>query len=275
MGGTRGVDGAHVDDPGDADLKSYFDTIPHEELMERVSRKVSDGRVLKLIESLLKAGVMESMKGWQPTEKGTPQGAVVSPLLANIYLDPLDWKMEQGGRKMARYADDFVILCESETEALAALEEVKRWTQENGLTLHPEKTRIVDANQRGGFDFLGYHFERGKKWPRKKSMGKFKDAIREKTRRSRGLSMRMICGELNRTLRGWFGYFKHSNPITFEMLDGYIRKRLRNILRRRNGMKGYGQGLDHQRWPNTYFTGQGLMSLAQAFDAARQSRSRA
>ena len=259
----------------DADLKSYFDNIPHGGLMERVSRKISDGRVLSLIESLLKAGVMESMKGWQPTEKGTPQGAVVSPLLANIYLDPLDWKMEQEGKKIVRYADDFVILCKSETEAHAALEEVKRWAEGNGLTLHPEKTRIVDASQRGGFDFLGYHFERGQKWPRKKSMDKLKDAIRGKTRRRNGRSMKAICGDLSRTLRGWFEYFKHCNPFTFERIDCYIRGRLRSILRKRNGMKGRGRGKDHHRWPNTYFTAQGMMSLVQAFEAASQSRCRA
>jgi len=258
----------------DADLKSYFDTIPHKALMERVSRKLSDGRILSLIESLLKAGVMESIKGWQPTERGAPQGAVVSPLLANIYLDPLDWKIAQAGRDMVRYADDFVILCKSEAEAHEALEEVKRWVEENGLTLHPEKTRIVDASQRGGFDFLGYHFERDLKWPRKKSMDKFKDTIRAKTGRSNGRSLRMISRDLNRTLRGWFEYFKHSNLLTFETVDGYIRGRLRSILRKRNGKEGRGRGVDHHRWPNTYFTALGLMSLVQAYEAARQPRCR-
>ena len=258
----------------DADLKSYFDTIPHGALMERVSQKISDGRVLTLIESLLKAGVMDSVKGWQPTGKGTPQGAVVSPLLANIYLDPLDWKMEQGGWKMVRYADDLVILCTSETQAHAALEEVKGWVQENALTLHPEKTRIVDMKQKGGFDFLGYHFEGDQKWPRKKSMDKLKDTIRAKTRRNNGQSLRRISRELNRTLRGWFEYFKHSKRGTFETVDGYIRGRLRSILRKRDGRKGRGQGPDHQRWPNTYFSAEGLMSLIQAFDAACQSRCR-
>jgi RNA-directed DNA polymerase len=259
----------------DADIKSCFDTIPHEALMERVSRKISDGRILSLVKSLLKAGVMESIKGWQPTERGTPQGAVVSPLLANIYLDPLDWKIAQAGREMVRYADDFVILCTSEEQAQAALQEVRQWVEENGLTLHPEKTRIVDASQRGGFDFLGYHFERSQKWPRKKSMDKFKDTIRAKTGRSNGHSMKAICRDLNRTLRGWFEYFKHSNRITFESVDKYIRGRLRSILRRRNGMRGRGRGRDHQRWRNTYFTAQGLISLVQAYEAERQSRCRA
>lgn len=259
----------------DADLKSYFDTIPHGRLMERVSQKIGDGRVLALIEAMLKAGVMESVKGWQPTEAGTPQGAVVSPLLANIYLDPLDWKMVHEGKEMVRYADDFVILCQSEAEAIEALEGVKQWVKENGLTLHPEKTRIVDASQKGGFDFLGYHFERGKRWPRKKSMDKLKDAIRSKTGRSDGRSLPMICSDLNRTLGGWFEYFKHSHRTSFEGIDKYVRGRLRSILRRRNGMRGRGRGQDHQRWRNTYFTAQGLISLVQAFDAAGQSRCRA
>lgn len=258
----------------DADLKSYFDTIPHGKLMERVGQKIGDGRVLALIERLLKAGVMESVKGWTPTERGTPQGAVVSPLLANIYLDPLDWKLAQGGWEMVRYADDFVILCKSKTEAESALETVRRWVEENGMSLHPEKTRMVDANQPGGFDFLGYHFERGQKWPRKKSMAGFKDKIRSKTRRNDGRSMRAICRDLNKTLRGWFEYFKHSKRTAFVSVDGYIRGRLRSILRRRMGRKGKGGGPDHQRWPNNSFTAEGLMSLVQAHAAACQSRHR-
>ena len=200
----------------DADLKSYFDTIPHKELMERVRRKISDGRILSLIESLLKAGVMESIEGWQPTEKGTPQAAVISPLLANIYLDPLDWKIAQQGREMVRYADDFVILCKSEAEAHEALEEVKRWVEENGLTLHPEKTRIVDATQRGGFDFLGYHFERGQKWPRNKSMDKLKDAIRGKTGRSAGRSLGRIR---NFVCRASFALFLDCSFLGFSELN--------------------------------------------------------
>ena len=199
---------------------------------------------------------------------------MVSPLLANLYLDPLDWKMAKEGMEMMRYADDFVILCKSETQAHAALEEVKQWVQENGLTLHPVKTRIVDMSQQGGFDFLGYHFERGWKWPRKKSMDKLRERIRTKSRRNNGRAMREICHDLNRTLRGWFEYFKHSTRRTFEKVDKYTRGRLRSILRKRNGMKGRGRGLDHHRWPNAYFTAQNLMSLLQAYDAVRQSRCR-
>jgi RNA-directed DNA polymerase len=255
----------------DADLKSYFDTIPQGRLMERVGEKIADGRVLKLIETMLKSGVMDAIKGWQPTENGTPQGAVITPLLSNIYLNPLDWQMAKEGYEMVRYADDFIILCKSESQAQAALETVREWVNREGLTLHPEKTRIVEASQPGGFDFLGYHFERGMKWPRKKSMARFKDTIRSKTRRSQGRSMTEICRDLNRTLRGWFEYYKHSKASAFETVDGYIRGRLRSILRRRTGREGKGQGRDHQKWPNAYFTAVGLFSLKQAHRAACQS----
>ena len=146
----------------DADLKSYFDTIPHEQLMERVREKVSDGRVLKLLEAYLTQKVLETTKSWTP-EGGTPQGAVISPLLSNLYLDPLDQQMAEQGSEMVRYADDFIILCRSQGEAAAVLEQVRQWAEQAGLRLHPVKTRIVDATRKGGFDFLGYHFERGMK----------------------------------------------------------------------------------------------------------------
>lgn len=255
----------------DADLKSYFDTIPQERLMDRVREKIADGRVLRLLEQMLQAGVMDSVKGWQPSEQGTPQGAVVSPLLSNIYLDGLDWQMAEGGFEMVRYADDFIVLCSSQQQAQEALERVRRWVEENGLSLHPVKTRLVDASQAGGFDFLGYHFERGMKWPRKKSMDKLKDTIRSKTRRTDGRSLKAICEDLNRTLRGWFGYFKHSKANTFESVDGYTRGRLRSILRKRMAKSGHGRGFDHHRWPNAYFSTMGLFSLRQAHQVACQS----
>jgi RNA-directed DNA polymerase len=255
----------------DADLKAYFDTIPQERLMDRIREKIADGKVLKLLEQMLQAGVMDSAKGWQPTEQGTPQGAVISPLLSNIYLDGLDWQMAKGGFEMVRYADDFIVLCSSQEQAQEALEQVRRWVDENGLTLHPIKTRLVDASQAGGFDFLGYHFERGMKWPRKKSMDKLKDTIREKTRRTDGRSLRIICEDLNRTLRGWFEYFKHSKENVFEAIDGYTRGRLRSILRKRMAKRGRGCGKDHQRWPNAYFNTMGLFSLRQAYLVARRS----
>jgi RNA-directed DNA polymerase len=191
----------------DADLKSYFDTIPQEPLLERVAEKIADGRVLDLVRAFLRQGIMEGMKTWTPTG-GTPQGAVISPLLSNLYLNPLDHLMAQQGMEMVRYADDFVILCRSEAEAKEALERVKEWAEQAGLVLHPVKTRIVDATQAGGFDFLGYNFAQGQKRPREKSHKKFKDAIRAKTRRNHGHSLHRIIEDTNRTLRGWFGYFK-------------------------------------------------------------------
>jgi RNA-directed DNA polymerase len=255
----------------DADLKSYFDTIPHERLMDRVAEKVADGKVLSLVEGMLQAGVMDTVEGWQANKQGSPQGAVISPLLSNIYLNGLDWKMAREGFEMVRYADDFVVLCANQQEAQKALEEISHWVEENGLKLHPTKTRIVDASQRGGFDFLGYHFERGKKWPRKKSLDKLKHAVRSKTRRSNGRCMKAICADLNLTLKGWFGYFQHSVPHVLESIDGYVRGRMRSILRRRMKRKGRAKGKDHYRWPNTYFSAMGLFSLKQAHTAACRS----
>ena len=255
----------------DADLKSYFDTIPHERLMEQVGDKIADGKVLTLIEGMLQAGVMDSVAGWQATGQGSPQGAVISPLLSNIYLNGLDWKMARKGFEMVRYADDFVVLCSSQEEAQKALEQISQWVEENGLKLHPTKTRLVDASQRGGFDFLGYHFERAKKWPRKKSLNKLKEAIRRKTRRNNGRSMKAICEDLNLTMKGWFEYFKHSAPHVLESIDGYVRGRLRSILRRQTKRKGRARGVDQHRWPNNHFSAVGLFSLKQAHAAARRS----
>jgi len=247
----------------DADLKSYFDSIPHEPLLRRVQEKVSDGRVIKLLRDYLEQGIMEGLTNWTPTE-GTPQGAVISPLLSNIYLDPLDHLLGSRGVEMVRYADDFVILCHTEAEARQALSWVQDWTNSNGLSLHPEKTRIVDATIRGGFDFLGYHFERGYKWPRAKSIKKMRDTIRQKTRRTNGQALTVIIKDVNQTLRGWFDYFKHSQKNTLERQDSWVRMRLRSILRKRQHRRGRGRGADHQRWPNAYFATHRLYSLVTA-----------
>lgn len=255
----------------DADLKAYFDTIPKDRLMSRVKERIADTRVLTLIRSYLDQGVMEELTLHEPAERGTPQGAVISPLLANIYLDPLDHLLAANGVQMVRYADDFILLCRSEDEAKAALTHVQTWVSENGLTLHPEKTHIVDATQPGGFDFLGYHFERGYKWPRRKAIVRLKDKVRELTPRTSGKSMEETITKLNDTLRGWFGYFQDSHRTTFPELDSYIRGRLRSILRKRAGKRGRGRGIDHQQWQNHYFTELGLFSLTQAHAAARQS----
>jgi RNA-directed DNA polymerase len=257
----------------DADLKSYFDTIPHAGLMARVEGKVADGKVLGLVAAYLTAKVMETAQGWVP-EEGTPQGAVISPLLSNLYLDPLDHLLARQRYEMVRYADDFVILCRSEAEAREALAQVQIWTASVGLQLHPLKTRIVDARQPGGFDFLGYHFERGYRWPRQKSLDKLKDALRAKTRRTHGHSLQAIIATVNRTLRGWFAYYQHSHFTTFSRLDGWVRMRLRSILRKRRGREGHGRGRDHQLWPNAFFAERGLFSLVMAHALACQSSRR-
>ena len=257
----------------DADLKSYFDTIPHDLLMARLREKIADSAVLALVESFLRQRVLDGMAGWAP-ETGTPQGAVLSPLLSNIYLDPLDHLMADHHIKMVRYADDFVLLCQTEGEALRALVLVQTWTTQVGLTLHPTKTRIVEASAPGGFDFLGYHFELGTRRPQSKSLKKLKDTIRSKTQRTRGQSLSAIISDLNRTLIGWFEYFKHSHRSTFGPLDSWIRMRLRSILRRRRGKSGRGHGFDHFRWPNAFFAARGLFFLTAAHAAACQSARR-
>ena len=261
----------------DADLKGYFDTIPHDRLMERVRARIADGRVLDLIESFLRANVHETAgeeeSGPDPDE-GTPQGAVISPLLSNIYLDPLDHLMAERGVEMVRYADDFVILCRSEQDARAALAMVEEWVRKHGLTLHPEKTRVVDAGSGDGFDFLGYRFQHGRHWPSKKSQRRLKDAVRTMTGRMNGQSLRTTIAELNPVLRGWFEYFKHCRPWRYRWLDGWVRMRLRSILRHHNKGRGAGRGWDHRRWPNRFFAEHGLYSMSAAHVAARQSARR-
>lgn len=253
----------------DADLKSYFDTIPHERLMEQVQKHVADGRVLKLIRAFLEAKIMEQSAQWTPTA-GTPQGAVLSPLLSNIYLNPLDHQMASAGYQMVRYADDFVILCQTKEQAQSALEAVAAWTAQAGLVLHPHKTRIVDSRTEP-FEFLGYRFDRGRRFPGNKSLAKLRETIRQKTRRTDGRSLPTIIADVNRTMRGWFGYFKHSYRTTFPSVDGWVRGRLRSLLRKRQKRRGKGRGKDHQRWPNSYFADQGLYTLTGAFVRECQS----
>jgi RNA-directed DNA polymerase len=254
----------------DADLKSYFDSIPHDRLMARLETKIADGSLLRLIERFLKADILDEASRWTP-EAGAPQGAVLSPLLSNIYLDPLDHLLAERGFEMVRYADDFVILCRTAEDAQRALETVRQWVADNGLSLHPSKTRIVDVRSES-FDFLGYTFRGQHHWPRDKSQMKLKDSLRRKTPRTTGHSLQFVIWEVNQTLRGWFAYFQHSSYRTvFERHDRWLRGRLRSILRKRSGRQGRGRGKDHQRWPNRFFAEQGLFSLATAHAAAVQS----
>ena len=258
----------------DADVQKYFDSIPKDKLMDRVRARIADGKTLDVVQAFLDQAIMEECKSWTPT-KGTPAGAVLSPLLANIYLHDLDELMTSKGYQMVRYADDFVTLCSTEEEAQKALGEVKQWMKENGLELHPDKTHIGNCTNAGeGFEFLGYRFECGRRTVRKTSMKKLRDTIRKRTKRTVGQSMESVIESLNSTLIGWFGYFKHANKWTFKEVDGFVRRRLRAILRKQDKRPGIGRCLkDHKQWPNSFFAKQGLFTMREAH-AVLASRSR-
>jgi RNA-directed DNA polymerase len=264
----------------DADLKGYFASIPHERLLAAVGLKIADGRIIALIRHMLKAGIMEGLTLSEP-DAGTPQGGVISPLLANIYLDGLDHLMAQHGHMMERYADDFVILCRTSEEATQALGLVQTWTAEAGLVLHPTKTRNVDMQQHGAhLDFLGFRFQRhhGKdggdrflRLVRPKSLDRIKDAIRELTPRNMGHGMHETIRKLNQTLRGWSGYFRAAILNIHQDLDKFTRRRLRSQLCKAHRMHCWGNGTAHQRWPNAYFGELGLFSLENAHCSHPQS----
>ena len=274
----------------DVDIKGYFDSIPHQRLMELVAERIADGRVLALIESFLKQGIMEGMGQIEPEEReeGTPQGGVISPLLANIYLNPLDHLMSRSGYETVRYADDMVILCHSAEAAENALATLREWSAQAGLELHPQKTRVVDMGQPqahfelpASFSFqlgwlsrcarlLGYRFWHGKtsgrirRFIRPKSEKKFREAIKPFTRRTSGQSMSAMAQKLRPRLQGFYNYFKHARASSLVEMDRWIRVRLRSILRKRAGRRGKGRGLDHHRWPNSYFASLGLFNLEAA-----------
>jgi RNA-directed DNA polymerase len=251
----------------DADIQGYFDTIPHAPLMTMIRQRVADGRVRELVQQFLEQDVMEDAAQWTP-EAGSPQGAVISPLLSNIYLDPLDHYMASQGIEMVRYADDLVLLCRDESQARHALETLRDWMDGAVLTLHPEKTRMVDYGAGEGFDFLGYHFKkcRGghRHWASDKSMKALRAKLRAKTPRCCGQSLPAVIEELNPILRGWLGYYQHSRPFALITADQFVRQRLRSILRKRRKRKGRARGADHQRWPNAYFHALGLYNLEHA-----------
>jgi group II intron reverse transcriptase/maturase len=276
----------------DADIASFFDTVPHEGLLEAVNEEVADGSVLRLLRQILTAGVVEpGAIETDPAELGTPQGEPLSPLLANIYLHRLDLQMVAAGYGLVRYADDFVIFTKSESEARAALSLAQQVLEgELGLALHPEKTRVVSVD--AGFEFLGFHYFRDPKTGmrckevRRKSVLGFRQSIRERTPRlvtqrrvkRRALSLsRLACNpqlrehirRVNVFLRGWHGYFKtmrsRYGANAWNRLDGYVRGRLRACITGRVG---------HGWWdaavPNVTFHQLGLVSLV-ALDAAYTS----
>ncbi|MFI3136624.1 MAG: group II intron reverse transcriptase/maturase [Methylococcaceae bacterium] len=257
----------------DADIKGYFDNISHELMMDKIEQHIADKQLLKLIEAYLKQDIMEEGKSWKAA-KGTPQGAVLSPLLANIYLNELDHLIGEKYR-MVRYADDFVILTTSEAEAEQALATVREWMASHHLELHPEKTRIVNENEDpNGFDFLGYNFKKGMRLVRKKSLTAMRDKIRLYTRRSQGAGITTVIEKLNPILRGWFNYFKHVKKNELRAMDGFVRRRLRSILRKyqKNG-GGTGRNIqDHQHWTNAHFASLGLFTMVEAHAEASRSR---
>lgn len=256
----------------DADLQNYFDTIPKQGLMELINRQVSDVNVMKLLKQFLDQNVVEGMKAWTPVA-GTPQGSVVSPLVANLYLHGLDEIISEK-HQYVRFADDFVVMCRTQEEAEEVLAVIQSWVDEQGLTLHPEKTRIGNCVEKGqGFDFLGYRFEAGRRWVRPKSLKALRDKIRQLTGRTRSGSLESIITELNPILRGWFGYFKHASRSTFRAVDGFVRRRLRALLRKREKRPGFGRTpSDHRRWPNAFFAKHTLFTLHEAYAMASQSR---
>lgn len=235
----------------DADLRAYFDTISQEKLGDLIAKEISDGRVLQLIWTMLRAGVVEQGY-WQPTLTGVPQGAVASPWWSNIYLTPFDRVMTAAGFRLTRWADDFVVLCHTRAEAQQALALAERFLREElGVTLHPDKTRIVHIRQ--GFEFLGYKVKQGKGFrlpahkrtsptnprdlyavPREKSVQKFRDQIRSLTRRKAPLKLREMIDRVNPVIRGWGTFYRKANGRgLFHRLDGWIERRLYSFLAQR------------------------------------------
>jgi RNA-directed DNA polymerase len=210
----------------DVDIKGFFDNIPHSLIMESIAARISDGNILDLIERFLNSGVMEEGE-LKPTTKGTPQGGVISPLLANIALDHLDWYLEGKGYRFARYADDFVVMCKTRAEAERALDEVRTYLEQMELQVSPEKTKVCHFPE--GFNFLGFTIKSRSVQMRAKSKEKFQNKIREITTRSHNLDHEVI-EKLNRVIRGTVNYFgtKFSTLSTeFYKLDRWIRKRIR------------------------------------------------
>ena len=257
----------------DVDIEKCYDSIPHEPLIDRVARRIADGKVLDLIRSFLKSGVMEQMNVRHETT-GTPQGGIISPVLANIYLHELDMALEARGVAWVRYADDIVMFCQSREDAERTLDYCCQVLEGLGLRLSPEKTQIIHLDE--GFDYLGWHYQRAYRWPRQKSMDTLRHRLRTLTRRNRPGSLQTICAELAVVQRGWFIFFREGNgQANFHVLDQWLRRRLRSLLRQRTKRRGISpQGADHHRWPNSYFAQRGLFSLTANLDTFRQATTR-
>jgi len=228
----------------DGDLRDFFGSVDHEKLLTLVAQRVADGRVLRLIQAMLKAGSYGKGQLF-PTERGTPQGGVVSPILSNILLTPFDREMRLRGYQLTRYADDWVITCKSAAEARVAVDVARRILKHLGVELHPQKTRIVHV--RDGFEFLGYLIKLGKKklslppskirsqaqqgalyaYPKAKSISRFMDQVRQRTKRRTPLTTKELIEELNPLVRGWGEYYKRAHVRRlFHRLDGWIACRI-------------------------------------------------
>ncbi len=239
----------------DADIRGCFDTIPHAPVIAEVAREVADGTLLDLLTAFLKAGVLEG-QDFQPTEVGTPQGAVLSPLLANLYLHRLDDALTARGYTLVRYADDLVVLCHSQAEAEAALGAIRQALADLGLTLSEEKTRLVDA-QTGAFTFLGYTFHGAWRFPSDHALRRLRAKLKPVTRRQQPRAVQAVVAAVNPLLRGWGQYFRHGHCRTrFARVDAWVRMRLRSFLWKRKA-----RGRAHQRWPNAFWARLGLFSL--------------
>jgi RNA-directed DNA polymerase len=247
----------------DVDIRKYFDTVNHELLLDALNEEISDGSVLGLIRQFLEAGVLEDGV-CRSTEEGTPQGGIISPLLANIYLNRFDWAMAEAGYQVVRYADDMVVLCESAQEAQTALALIGTIMEDQlHLQLHPEKTRIVN-HEEAGFEFLGYFIHRKYMHPRRKSVEKFKTRVRFVTRRQQPRNLPMVISYLNPILRGFMNYFYLANMKGLSAsLDGWIRMRLRCFVEKKKAVKH-----QNRRISTKYLSDTGLVSLLFLFESA-------
>jgi group II intron reverse transcriptase/maturase len=240
----------------DADISGFFDNIPHRVIMEALAHEVADGNILRLVEKFLRAGVMENGV-FKPTTVGTPQGGVVSPLLANIALNHLDWRLHEAGYQFVRYADDFVVVCRTHRQAEQALALVEQVLgTELGLSLSPEKTKITTYGK--GYEFLGFYLSSRSRRMRPKSLEKFKTKIRELTQRHRNLDAKVV-EKLNQVIRGTANYFATSFSTClkhFLALDKWIRMRVRCMKLKR---KSYH---DNYKLRMAYFQKLGLLNLS-------------